>query len=181
MNDCTIIKKLKQDKEKALEILIERYSSYVIAVASRIGGHMLNAQDVEEIASDVFYSLWKNRHSLNETDSLKPYIAQISRNMTRKKMLKSRSEETLDEDFIEVHTNDVADQILSKEKIDFIRSLLDQIKHPDRDILIAYYFWNFKISEISDRLKIPLSTVKSKLYRGKKELVTMYEKGGYYE
>ena len=54
MEDCTIIKKMKLNKEKALEALMQRYTSYVVTIIMRIGGQLLSAQDVEEIASDVF-------------------------------------------------------------------------------------------------------------------------------
>lgn len=71
MSDCTVIKKLKQNDEKAMEELIDRYGQYTAAIVYRISGSSLNAEDIEEIVSDVFYAIWKSRHHLLETNSLK--------------------------------------------------------------------------------------------------------------
>ena len=168
-------------KIKTLEQLIDKYSSYVVVIASRIGGSILKAQDIEEIASDVFFSIWKNRHSLIETESIKPYIAQIARNMTRKKLLTCKTSEPLEDDILVAPGHDIAEELYLQEKVTYIHNLFEEFKSPDRDILISYYFDNYKLEEIATNLEIPLSTVKSKLYRGRKEVVKAYEKGGFNE
>lgn len=181
MKDCTIIKKLKKNSERALTVLMEQYLSYVITIATRIGGALLTNQDIEEISSDVFYAVWKSRDNLIQTESLKPYIAQITRNMTKKKLMKSRYNSIFEEDIITIEVNDIAEDFVLAEQVEIIRKLLDEFKYPDRDILIAYYFYEFKLEEIAEKFRLPLSTVKSKIYRGKKEIVKRFEKGGYYE
>ncbi|MDF2510776.1 MAG: DNA-directed polymerase sigma-70 factor [Herbinix sp.] len=180
MEDYIIIKRLKQNKEKALEYLIERYSSYVVSIAARIGGRLLSIQDVEEIASDVFYAIWKNRGNLIETGSLKPYIAQIARNMTKTRLCHKREEEPLDEDMLVFSSEGVDELIIHKEQLQFLRDTISLLNYPDKDILLSYYFWNYKLTEIAERFDLPLSTIKSKLYRGRSELVKRFEEGGYY-
>ncbi|WP_310604238.1 RNA polymerase sigma factor [Anaerosporobacter sp.] len=181
MRDSTIIKKLKKNSERALVALMEQYISYVIAIATRIGGQLLTNQDIEEVSSDVFYAVWKNRDNLIQTESLKPYIAQITRNMTKKKLVKSRNDYTFEEDVITVEVNDIAEDLVLTEQVEAVRKLLGEFKYPDRDILLAYYFYEFKLEEIAEKFKLPLSTVKSKIYRGKKELVKRFEEGEFYE
>lgn len=181
MKDSRIVKKLKKNSERALAVLMEQYISYVIAIATRIGGQMLTNQDIEEISSDVFYAVWKSRDNLIQTESLKPYIAQITRNMTKKKIMKSRNDATFEEDVITIEVSDIAENYVLTEQVETVRKLLEEFKYPDRDILIAYYFYEFKLEEIAEKFKLPLSTVKTKIYRGKKELVKRFEKGGYYE
>lgn len=138
---------------------------------------MLTNQDIEEISSDVFYAVWRSRENLIQTDSLKPYIAQITRNMTKKKLMKSKNDSTFEEDVITIEVNDIAEDYVLAEQVEIVRKLLDEFKYPDRDILIAYYFYEYKLEEIAEKFKLPLSTVKSKIYRGKKEIVKRFEKG----
>jgi RNA polymerase sigma-70 factor (ECF subfamily) len=178
MDDCTIIKKLKQNKEKALEALMDRYISYVTAIAVRIGGYSLPAQDIEEIVSDVFYTVWRKRESLLETDSIRPYIAQIARNITKKRMLKNKETEPLEEGLIS-HSDNADEHLIRKEEVQVLYGLITELKHPDKDILIDYYFRNQKLEEISEHFCLPLSTVKSKVYRGKKGLIEKFKQGGY--
>ncbi|MFT4145291.1 MAG: sigma-70 family RNA polymerase sigma factor [Mobilitalea sp.] len=180
MEDCTIIKKMKLNKEKALEALMQRYTSYVVTIIMRIGGQLLSAQDVEEIASDVFYAVWKRRESLIEADSLKPYIAQIARNMTKTRLTQTREEEPLEEDILVLISNDIDEQLIQKEQLEFLRETILRFEYPDKDILLAYYFWNYKLADIAKLFELPLSTIKSKLYRGRSELVKRFEKGGYH-
>ncbi len=180
MEDCTIIKRLKQNKEKALETLMTRYTSYVVSIIVRIGGHLLSVQDVEEIASDVFYAVWKRRENLIEADSLKPYIAQIARNMTKTRMSQTRQEEPLDDDVLVLVSGDINEQLAQKEQLQFLRETISRFNYPDKDILLAYYFWNYKLADIAKQFELPLSTIKSKLYRGRSELVKRFEEGGYH-
>ncbi|MDF2540838.1 MAG: DNA-directed polymerase sigma-70 factor [Herbinix sp.] len=180
MDDCTVIKRLKQNKEKALETLMVRYTSYVVSIIVRIGGHLLSSQDVEEIASDVFYAIWKRRESLIEVDSLKPYIAQIARNMTKTRLNQTREETPLDDDILVIHSEDIDEQLIQKEQIKYLHETISQFHFPDKDILLAYYFWNYKLTDIAKQFELPLSTIKSKLYRGRCELVKRFEEGGYH-
>lgn len=174
MRDCTIIKKLKLNKEKSLELLMERYTSYVVVVVSRVGGNLLSVEDVEEITSDVFYTIWKNRGKLIETNSLKPYIGQIARNMAKSKMVKYKDDKPLEDEILGSNTQSIEDLMLQKEQILFLNDYIEQLAYPDKDILREFYMEEYKLDEIATRYQMPLSTVKSKVYRGKKEIVKKF-------
>lgn len=178
MSDCTIIKKLKRNNEKAIEELIGKYGQYIASVVYKVGGAALKTEDIEEVVSDVFYALWKARHNIAQTDLLKPYLAQIARNMTRNKYKNVREELPLEEDTLSFE-NKIDEMILQKEKIVMVKDFLDKMKQPDRDILTAYYFMNNRLEEISITYNLPLSTVKSKIYRGRKTIVECLKERGY--
>ncbi len=179
MSDYTIIKKLKLNNEKAIDELIGKYGLYIGAVIFGVSRSSLKAEDIEEIASDVFYAVWKKRHEILQNDSLKPYLAQIARNMTINKFNQIKNFEPLDEQLLifDIKGND--EILIQQEKIAIIKEFLDIIKHPDKDILVAYYFKNDKLENIAETYKLPLSTVKSKIYRGRKSIVEYFEKRGY--
>ena len=94
--------------------------------------------------------------------------------------MKSRNEDTFEEDVITIEVKDIAENFVLTEQVEAVRKLLKEFKYPDRDILIAYYFYEFKLEEMAEKFKLPLSTIKSKIYRGKKEIIKRFE-GGYYE
>ena len=45
-------------------------------------------EDIEEIASDVFLTIWKNKEKLDINKEIAPYIAGITRNLILKKKRK---------------------------------------------------------------------------------------------
>lgn len=177
-SDRWLIQQLKNNDESAIEELITRYGQYAAAIVLGVGGASLNAEDVEEVVSDVFYALWKSRHGLQETDSIKPYLSQITRNMTRNKWSRVRNEQPWDDELSVIGTPATDEVVIQKERITIIKKLMAAFHYPDKDILTAYYFREYKLEDIASMYKLPLSTVKSKIYRGRKLIVRYFNKGG---
>lgn len=179
MSDRFIIKKLKQDDERAIEELIDKYAPYAAAIVYRISGASLKVEDMEEIVSDVFYAIWKRRHHLVETDSIKPYLAQTARNMTRNKWSRVTHEQPLDDDNLPFAAHTTDEMLIQREQVSIVKKFMDTLKGPDKEILTAYYFGNYKLEDIALMYKLPLSTVKSKIYRGRKAIINYFEERGY--
>ena len=74
-----------RNNELNLEIVIDEYSGYVYKIIENMAIQYLSKEDVEEIISDTFVVLWKNRKKLDKTKELSPYIAGITRNLVREK------------------------------------------------------------------------------------------------
>lgn len=180
MSDCATIKKLKQNDEKAIEELIDRYGHYTAAIVYGVSGSSLRAEDIEEVVSDVFYAIWTSRHNLLETDSLKPYLAQIARNMTRNRFSRVKNEQPLNDEILVFQAGTTDEMLIEKEKVSIVKKLMGAMKFPDKDILTAYYFWNYKLEEIAAMYALPLSTVKSKIYRGRKTIIEYFEERGHF-
>ena len=179
MSDCTIIKRLKRNDEKGIEMLIDKYSRYVAAVIWALSKDTLKPEDVEELISDVFYALWKRRKELLETESLKPYLAQTTRNMTKNKFKSLKEESSINEEELFFENHDTENLMIQREEIDVIKEFLNRMRSPDGDILKSYYFLNVKLEDISLRFKLPLSTVKSKIYRGRKSIAAYFKERGF--
>lgn len=56
-----LIERLKNDETLALDMIIDKYSDYIYTVVKNFSGRAFSEQDIEEIISDVFILLWKNR------------------------------------------------------------------------------------------------------------------------
>ena len=61
MNVASIIYKLKQHDEAALEQIIQIYTPYVSTIIYNVSRSGMNTEDIEEICADVFITLWKNK------------------------------------------------------------------------------------------------------------------------
>ena len=73
-----LIQQIKTGSQKALETVIDRYGSYVKAIAANIIKPPMTDADVEEVVSDVFLSLWSHPGD-PDRGSLKGYLAAITR------------------------------------------------------------------------------------------------------
>lgn len=87
MKDKRLILKLKQGDSKALNIIIEKYSSYVYTVIRNIIGYYMTEEDIEEVVSDSFVNLWNNSDKLSEDRPLTPYLSAIARNAAKNRIL----------------------------------------------------------------------------------------------
>ena len=183
MDDELILKGIAKGKEQYLKPLMDRYIPYVGKIVSMIGGKYISKEDSEELISDVFYALWQSRKELRIDADIKPYLAQIARNKTKNKLrersvLSKNTVENLDE--LQDKLN-LSDEFFAKETIATIQGLVNELPTPEKDILYGYYFHQLKLRDIAQLLQLPLSTVKSKLYRGREKLKQAVTERGLYE
>ena len=100
-----LIQQIKTGSQKALETVIDRYGSYVKAIAINIIKPPMADADVEEVVSDVFLSLWSHPGD-PDRGSLKGYLAAITRNKARDRLRRFHIEIPLENDFLEVPVED---------------------------------------------------------------------------
>lgn len=165
--------------------LIDSYTPYITKIVSALGGHFLSNEDIEEIVSDTFFTIWQSRKNLRIDEDIKPYLAQIARNKTKNLLRKlAKTSNKIIENIDTLNDNDaiiVIDNIITSEQIEEIQNIVNRFDNPEKEILYGYYFYEFKLSEIASRLNLPLSTVKSMLYRSRKKLQQLLIEGGVYE
>ena len=78
-----ISKKIKEyikNNEIDLEKIINEYSNYINTIINNMSTYNLPEEDKEEIASEVFFILWKNKSKLDYNKQLSPYISGITKN-----------------------------------------------------------------------------------------------------
>lgn len=81
-----------QNNELNLDRIVDDFSAYVRTIINNMVGNNLSYEDKEEILSDTFFVLWKNRN--NNILSLDSYIAGIAKNLVKEK-LKKRKKHTI--------------------------------------------------------------------------------------
>lgn len=65
MDERDALKKMICKDEDALAWFIDRYAPYVSTIIYNILGSFVDSSDLEEVASDVFLTLWNNAKSVN--------------------------------------------------------------------------------------------------------------------
>lgn len=183
MKDKRLILKLKQKDSKALNIIIERYSSYVYTVARNILGNHMAEEDIEEVVSDSFVNLWNNSDKLCEDKPLTPYLSAITRNTAKNRFRIYRTEISIDEITDEpAGRDDIQELTENHQAISLVYDAVEQLKSVDKEIFIRYYFYGENLEAIADKTSLTLSNCKTKLCRTRKKIkVYLTERGYDYE
>lgn len=169
---------MSEDKLE-IEKVMKDYTNYVYAIANRCSTN-LSEEDIEEINSDVFLTLWKNQKKLNINNNISSYIGGITKNLIKQKYryikandnISDYEEELISMSNIElIFSNDEQNMIISNE--------LEKIKSQDKEIFILYYYENKNVKEISMIHNISKSKVKTTLFRIRKKLQKVLKERGY--
>lgn len=167
-----LVEKLKKHDEKALSQIIEQQSRFVAFVIYNTSKGSLSKEDIEEVAADVFVTLWNNADKVQE-GKLKGYLCSIAKTRALNKIKSSKNAAVLNiDDYDPEDDFSIADETEKKDIHRELKEVILEIPLPDREILIRYYYYDQKVSQISAEMNINLETVKSKLKRTREKIKT---------
>ena len=164
-----LIQQIKTGSQKALETVIDRYGSYVKAIAINIIKPPMTDADVEEVVSDVFLTLW-NHPGDPDRGSLKGYLAAITRNKARDRLRSFHIVVPLEDDIFEVPVEDSYRQIELAQLKEAVKQMVERLEEPDRTILLRYYYFYQKTDAIAQDMGMNPATVRTKLARSRQKL-----------
>lgn len=167
MTEATALRELKKGSETALSWFIDAYTPYVTAIIHGIIGEHMDMADVEEVASDVFFALWENARKVY---SVKGYLGTMARNKAKNKLRDLTYDLPLEEQILVLEGGSPEDTMEEKERNRAVRQAVLQMHQPEKEIFLRHYFYCQKVDTISAELGLPLSTVKTKLRRGRARL-----------
>lgn len=167
MTEAKALRNLKNGSEEALGWFIHRYTPYVTTVVFNIIGNSMSDADMEEVVSDVFVALWQNADSIH---SPKGYLGTLARNKAKNKAREMGRELPLADHMLAVDELTPEGQWEQKELHAAVKRAVLEMGHPDKEIFLRFYYYYQTLEEISGEMHIPLSTVKTKLRRGRNKL-----------
>ncbi|AMP99288.1 RNA polymerase sigma-70 factor [Pedobacter cryoconitis] len=165
-----IVLELKMQNRLSFNRLYVAYASVLLGVISKL---VSSREVAEDILQETFIKIWKSIGQFDEEKGrLFTWMACLARN-TAKDYLKGKN-------FAKSIRNDDIDSVYSKVN-DFhyfryntdvigVRELMGVLSDSQKQILNLVYFQGYTQLEVSDKLHIPLGTVKSKIRLAVKEL-----------
>ncbi len=178
MDERRALHGLTQQNETALAWFIERYAPYVNTIVFNIIGNAMSVTDVEEVSSDVFLALWKNAEK-KRPGKVKLYLSGIARNMAKDRLRKAGKVLPLEEDILPSSAADMEHDVEVREQARLVNQAMRNMDHPDREIFLRHYYYCQPLSQIAEEMGINLSTVKTRLRRGRSKLKEELRKGGF--
>ena len=178
MKNKNEIKRYIKNDELDLEKIIDEFSGYVYKIIKNMA--ILSDEDIEEIISDTFFILWRNKEKLDKEKLLGSYIAGIARNLVKEKARVININVDISNYENVLQDCEMIDMICEqREKISIIEKTVKTMKEDDIFIFNCYYYSSMKISEIANILNLSEFNVKSRLYRIRKKVKKELTKGGY--
>lgn len=167
MTEAKALKQLQSGSEEALRWFIRTYTPYVTTVIRNIIGQSMDESDVEEVASDVFVALWQNAGKVH---SVKGYLGTVARNMAKNKLRQAGFDLPLEEQLLAVDALTPEMRIEKQELNRAVKQAVLAMPHPDREIFLRFYYYCQSLNVISQEMGLNLSTVKTRLRRGRERL-----------
>lgn len=169
MTEATALLRLQHGREDALAWFIDKYTPYVCTVIRYVIGSSMTEEDVEETASDVFLALW-TRADCVTLATLRPWLGGVARNKAKQKLRQRGLALSLDEDLLAIEGADPEEALEQAERDRLVREAVLSMELTDREIFLRYYYHCQPVAIIARELRVPVSTVKSRLSRGRQKL-----------
>ena len=169
MTEAKALAQLQSGDQRALEWFIERYSKYVGAVVSSVLQGSMSQSDVEEVAADVFVTLWKSAATLVPLN-LKGYLSRVARSLALRKLRERTQELPLEEDILVFEEDSLIDRLDREARDRLVREAVLSLPQPDREIFLRFYYYCQSVAVIAEKMRMNPSTVKTRLRRGREKL-----------
>ncbi|MCD7848196.1 MAG: RNA polymerase sigma factor [Oscillospiraceae bacterium] len=181
IDERRLLRRLATGDEEAFREIVSGYSRYVSTVIANQLRDFDNVTVIEELSADVFFELWRNRTQLTTTH-LRGWLSTVARNKAKnyirsQKIIFESLDETIAENIIDL--SDDFSSLEKEEQAREIKSALDKIRKPEREVLLRYYYYNQPVAIIAEETGTNVATVKTRLQRGRAKLKEILEKGGF--
>ncbi len=163
------LKLIQKDDSAGLQWLIRRYTPYVGTIVRNIIGACMTAQDVEEVVSDVFCDLWRNRQKA-EAGKLRGYLACMARGHTVNCLRKRGAVPVLDMDTLELDVDGPEVAVLQAERQQLLWEAVNEMPVRLREPFVRYYYYRQTTPGIALDMGLQAEAVRQRLKRGRDRL-----------
>lgn len=166
--DIKVLEALKDGDHKAFETV---FIAFYNKTKTFIYGYLKSESDAEELAEDLFVSLWENRRNINTTKSFSSYLHTIAHN-TAINFLKHKYLHNTYLSNIQYaeHSSTSEEELIAKELGLLIDDLVDKMPEQRKRIYILSRNEGFTNTEIAEKLNTTKRNVESQLSLALKEI-----------
>ena len=168
------IKRLKRQKEDALEYTVDEYLPLVKGIVYKVLYPLENPGLIEECINDVFLTIWHQASKFEgDVNDFRKWLCKVTKYKaidTYRKANKRVEVEMVAEDLEVGSKNSVENEILLTENKYELLKLMSGFEVMDRDILVMKFFLDMTSEEIATNIGLTKAAVDNRIYRGKKKL-----------
>lgn len=159
-----IVQQFKEGDEQAFQTLYEYFYKKIYFYALYV---LKDNQLAEDAVQNTFLNAYQQRTNLLYVEAFHVWIMRIASGECKKMIRKKGPETTMETEILDQYITETEDYGFIEE---IVHKEVDTFPTELRSVAILKYFEEFKETEISEILDIPLGTVKSRLIRVRKKL-----------
>ncbi len=172
-DDLALVKRVVDRRQEALAELYDRYASLLLAVALRILG---NAADAEEVLRETFFQAWNQAELYDSSrSSASTWLVLITRRRSLDR-LRQRQARERGAALAGVETGVAESSVRrpesspAQERRRRVQKALATLPVQQKEVLELAFFGGLSQSEIAERMRTPLATVKTRALLAMKKL-----------
>ena len=180
--DNVLVRRLAEGDNAALEALYDRHVRSAFALARRITGDPVSA---EEVVQEVFLALWKDSTKFDPSRSGFPSwllaathhkaVDAVRREQTVRSRRASLADEADDYVAASAALPPVEDAAWAGLRGERVRKALSSLPTPQREALVLAYYAGYTQAEIAERTGTPVRTVERRIRAGMRKLARLLD------
>jgi RNA polymerase sigma-70 factor (ECF subfamily) len=160
VDETTMLTRIGQRDENAMEEIFRRYSGPVYSVALRV---LRDSGQAEDILQEVFLQLWRKPAAfVRNRGSLGAWLVVIARNRAIDVLRRRKPSDSVDDVILASPVN-VAEEAERNTTMQRVRGVIANLPEEQRKTLELAYFEGLSHTEIASRTGDPLGTVKTRI------------------
>ncbi|MDX1671840.1 MAG: sigma-70 family RNA polymerase sigma factor [Balneolaceae bacterium] len=178
LSDEDLMEHFQAGKEKAFNILVERYKDRLHNFLYR---YTHNHQDCEDLVQETFLRVYRSRHSYERIARFSTWMYTIALNLAKSLYKKKQRMTTVtihkdpndsEDRKMEIEDTAVLPDVSLHQKmcVDKLEKALKELKEDFREVVVLRDVQNLSYEEIAEITDLPMGTVKSRINRGRAHL-----------
>lgn len=177
--ELRLVEQAKNGSESAFIQLIEHYKDKIYYLGLRM---LRSAQDAEDVAQETFLRVYTNLHRFDTQHRFSTWIYRIASNLCIDRIRKKKPQHSLDEPLGEDdggqdwYSRQSGNEPTPEESLIALETrtrVLDALEHLPahyKAVIVLRYFHDLSLAEIGEVLSLPVTTVKTRVHRGREAL-----------
>jgi RNA polymerase sigma-70 factor (ECF subfamily) len=173
--EIELLRRVGQGDRVSFEALYDRISGVLFSAAYRV---LNNQAAAEDVLQDVFIQIWEKAPVYNPALG-KPltWALTLTRNKAIDRLRSTQRRNRLQDDaqreselFEQFDDRSSFDAFASAETNQLVREAIQKLSEDQREVIVLAFFSSMTQTEIAERLKLPLGTIKARIRRGMMKL-----------
>ena len=166
--DQEAVRRVLAGDVEAFDAIVRRWQGPLVSLAYR---YCRDRGRSEEWAQEAFLRAFRNLESWREEAAFSTWLFAVAANVYRSESRKVRPPEVpLATDRPMAGPANLALELETEERDEIVRRAVCALPEKYRDVLVAFYFLEHDVAEVSSTLGLPQGTVKARLHRGRAQL-----------
>ncbi|WNR44240.1 RNA polymerase sigma factor SigW [Paenibacillus roseipurpureus] len=176
--ETRLAKLARNGDRNAFAELVELYKDKIFHLAYRM---LNNKQEAEDAVQETFLRVYTNLHRYDENQKFSTWIFRIGTNLCIDKLRRRRHTYSLDAEMSDGEGNDYyamlpsdedtpEKQLIISETQAQIHRAIETLPEKYKSVVVLRYMHDMSLQEISEVLDMPVTTIKTRVHRGREYL-----------